>query len=134
MLSVLHPWYEAKLFVERATSIEHGTLHLVVGALVWLGLVMVFRCRVTSPGPWLAVLALAVWNEVIDIGIERWPHPGMQYGEGAADLVLTMLMPTVILLAVRYRPEIFAPEIASSTIPAPPDLDGEGGKADGRRA
>ncbi len=113
MSSVMGLWYEAKLFIEHSTRIEHGTLHVVVGVLAWLALAMLFRRPVSSSEPWLALLVLTIWNELVDLSVERWPHPGMQYGEGTADLILTMLLPTVILLAVRWRPEIFRQPRAS---------------------
>lgn len=101
-------WYEAKLFVKHSTNIEEGTLHVVVGVLVWLTLAMLLRRPVSSWLPWLGLAAVIVLNELVDLGVVReWPHPGIQYGESAADLFLTMLVPTVILLAVRWRPEMF---------------------------
>ena len=31
----------------------------------------------------------------------------MQYGEGAKDVAITMLLPTLLMLAVRMRPDLF---------------------------
>jgi hypothetical protein len=31
----------------------------------------------------------------------------MQYGEGARDLLLTMLLPTILMVAARLRPDVF---------------------------
>jgi hypothetical protein len=36
-----------------------------------------------------------------------WPDPGQQYGEGLKDLALTMFVPTLLLAAVRLRPDLF---------------------------
>lgn len=95
------------LFVEHSTNIKNDTLHVVLCVLAWLALAMLWRRSVSSWRPWLVLLALTVWNEFVDLPAERWPYPGMQYGEFAADLILTMLLPTLILLAVRWRPEMF---------------------------
>lgn len=40
----------------------------------------------------------------------------MQYGESARDVVLTMLLPTLLLVAVRALPRLFT----SRTTPSPP--------------
>ncbi len=100
-------WYEAKMFVKHSTEIEEGTLHVLVGVLIWLVFAMLSRRRVSSWLPWFGLLAVIVLNEVVDLGAEPWPDRSMQYGESASDLILTMLLPTVILLAVRWRPEMF---------------------------
>jgi hypothetical protein len=43
----------------------------------------------------------------VDLWLEQWPDPGQQYGEGAKDLLLTMAVPTIIMLAARSRPDLF---------------------------
>jgi hypothetical protein len=43
----------------------------------------------------------------VDLWIEQWPDPGQQYGEGAKDLLLTMAVPTMTMLAARARPDLF---------------------------
>lgn len=54
---------------------------------------------------WL--LAIIAWNEATDLWNEQWPQPGQQYGEGAKDLMLTMLVPTLMMIAARARPDLF---------------------------
>ena len=54
---------------------------------------------------WL--LAAILWNEAVDLWVERWPDPGMQYGEGAKDVLLTMALPTILIWAARWRPDLF---------------------------
>jgi len=103
----MESYHQAKLFFEHAVRIEHGTLHVVVGVLAWLAIALLSRRAVSSWAPWLGLLALNFWNEMIDLWIEKWPHPGMQYGEGAKDVILTMFVPTVIMIAVRIRPSLF---------------------------
>jgi hypothetical protein len=107
MLTVILPWHEAKLFIERATSIEHGTLHLVLGFLAWLAIALVWRRALSSWKPLLALLALIIWNEFVDLRVERWPQRGSQFGDSAQDLALTMLVPTAIMLAARWAPWLF---------------------------
>jgi hypothetical protein len=61
----------------------------------------------TSWRPWLWTFALIFWNEAVDLWTEVWPDPGQQYGEGLKDLALTMFVPTLLLAAVRLRPDLF---------------------------
>jgi hypothetical protein len=103
----MESWHEGKLFIEHSLTISHDTLHMIVGMLVWLGLALLLRRPVSSWKPWLWMLALILWNETVDLWVEQWPDPGMQYGEGAKDVLLTMIVPTVLLFAVRIRPDLF---------------------------
>jgi hypothetical protein len=96
-----------KLFIEHATRIEHGTLHVVVGIFVWLLVALISRRSISSWIPWAALFALIMWNETVDLLIEPWPERAMQYGDGARDLLLTMLVPTVLMFAARSIPQLF---------------------------
>jgi hypothetical protein len=100
-------WHQAKLFVEHAVTISHDTLHVILGFLIWLALALFMRRPITSWYPWLWSFAIIAWNETVDLWTEQWPDPGQQYGEGFKDLMLTMLVPTVIMLAARARPDLF---------------------------
>jgi hypothetical protein len=101
-------WHQGKLFVEHAVAVSHDSLHVIVGVLLWLVLVFVTRRGASSWYPWLWLLVFILWNETVDLWVERWPDPGQQYGEGAKDVLLTMFLPTVLMFAVRWRPAIFA--------------------------
>ena len=100
-------WHQGKLFVEHTLRIEHGTLHVIVGELIWLAFALLLRRPITSWIPWLLVFAIILWNEIVDLWFEVWPDPGRQYGEGLKDLLLTMFVPTVLMLAARSRPDLF---------------------------
>ncbi|MEO7634714.1 MAG: hypothetical protein ABIS38_03575 [Sphingomicrobium sp.] len=100
-------WHQGKLFIERGVAVDHDTLHVIVGVVAWLGFALIVRRPVTAWRPWLWLLALIGWNETADLWIDKWPDPGMQYGEGAKDLLLTMLLPTLLLFAARARPDLF---------------------------
>ena len=52
---------------------------------------LLLRRPVTSWPPLLWCVALILWNETVDLWVEQWPDPGMQYGECAKDVLLTML-------------------------------------------
>ncbi len=100
-------WHQGKLFIEHATRINHDALHIIVGILVWLVVALVARRPLTAWLPWLWVLVFILWNETVDLWMEHWPDPGMQYGEGAKDVALTMFLPTLLMLAARARPDLF---------------------------
>lgn len=100
-------WHQGKLFVEHGIAISHDTLHLLAGVVLWLAIALIVRRPVTSWRPWLWLLALIGWNETADLWIERWPDPGAQYGEGAKDVLLTMALPTLLLIVARLRPDLF---------------------------
>jgi hypothetical protein len=107
VLAAMVPWHQGKLFVEHALAIDHDALHILAGTLAWLILALLLRQPLTGWAPWLGVVAFNIWNEVVDLTLERWSDPGWQYGETAKDLVLTMALPTVLMFAVRLRPDLF---------------------------
>lgn len=101
-------WIEAKAFVERFTGISHDALHVILGVALQLLLAALFRSSIARFWPWAVVLLLELGNEWNDLRVERWPSLGEQLGEGAKDLALTMLLPTILLLAARFAPQLFA--------------------------
>jgi hypothetical protein len=100
-------WYQGKLFVEHAVAMSHDSLHVIAGVLVFLVAGLVFRRPLSSWIPWLWLFAVILWSETVDLWTEQWPDAGMQYGEAAKDLLLTMFLPTMLLIAVRLRPDLF---------------------------
>ena len=100
-------WHQGKLFIEHALAISHNSLHIFVGVVLWIAIGLLLRRPLTSWMPWLWVFAVILWNEAVDLWVERWPDPGQQYGEAAKDLILTMAVPTLIMFAARYRPDLF---------------------------
>ena len=100
-------WYETKLFIEHAIAVSHDSLHVLTGVLIQLAVALITRRPIGSWLPWSAVLFFTLMNEAVDLWVERWPNPGMQFGEGAKDVVLTILLPTILLIAARLRPGLF---------------------------
>ncbi len=105
--SAMTLWHEGKVFIEHAVSVSHDSLHVIVGVLLLLVLSLILRRPISSWRPWLWLFAVILWNETVDLWVEQWPDPGMQYGEGARDLLLTMLLPTILMVAARLRPDVF---------------------------
>lgn len=100
-------WSEFKDFGERASGVSHDALHVIAGVLAQLALVALFRTSLARLWPWGLVLLAELVNEWNDYRVERWSEVGLQWGEMTKDLGLTMLLPTVLLLAARWRPALF---------------------------
>ena len=100
-------WHQFKLFIEHSVAISHDTLHVIVGTLLWLTFGLLLRRPLSSWRPWFGVFAVILWNETVDLSLEHWSDRGWQYGESAKDLLLTLLLPTVMMFAVRLRPDLF---------------------------
>jgi hypothetical protein len=108
-------WHEWKLFFERTVAFSNDSVHVIGGVLIQLAAALLLRKPLSSWWPWLVVLLLALINEFIDLWVEQWPEPAMQYGEGFKDLLLTMMLPTVLLLSLRVFPSLFRPEKGRGT-------------------
>jgi hypothetical protein len=101
-------WYRTKMFVEHAIFFSSDALHVLVGMVAWIGIAWTCRRPLSDWRPWLAVLVLLVLNECVDLWVERWPDLAMQYGESAKDLLLTMILPTLVMVLVRSTPRLFS--------------------------
>ncbi|HEX6409328.1 MAG TPA: hypothetical protein VFZ88_01910 [Sphingomicrobium sp.] len=107
-------WYEAKLFLEHSTSVSPDALHVIAGALIFFICALLFRRPISDVRVWVALLCLNFFNEFVDLWAERWPDPAHQYGQGMKDLLLTMVVPTILVLVARFAPAIFSPAGPSS--------------------
>lgn len=124
--AVIFSWNERKLFFEQSVSVSPDVLHLIAGVVILLVSALLLRKPVSSRWPWLVVLLFTCLNEAIDLWISQWPSPGVQFGESAKDVVLTMLLPTVLLVTARKLPQLYRPESRPEQARAP-GTDGEVG-------
>lgn len=99
-------WYQFKLFLEHSAGFSMDALHVIAGVLVQFAAAALFRTTLARPLPLIVVFLLELLNEWNDLRVEQWPDRGMQYGEGAKDLVLTMLLPVLLFLVARHRPNV----------------------------
>ena len=113
-------WYEAKQFLQQLAAVSMDALHVLAGVVALIVFALLLRRPLSSWLPWSLVLALALMNEASDLWVEQWPSPGMQYGESASDIFVTMLLPTLLLRAVRRLPRLFASPPAPSLPPSSP--------------
>ena len=107
LIGALDTWHQGKLFVEHSLTISHDALHILVGTLLWIVFGLALRRPLYAWRAWRWLFAATFLNEAVDLWVEQWPDPGQQYGEGAKDVLLTMAVPTLIMLAARLRPDLF---------------------------
>ncbi len=100
-------WHTAKTFIERSIAFSDDALHVMLGVVLLLIVALVTRRSISRWLPWLIVLALELANEAVDLWVERWPVPAEQYGEGMKDVLLTMVLPTLLLMVARLLPGLF---------------------------
>lgn len=94
-------------FVEDYSSIKRAMadglgmsealLHLHIGLAIFVIAALALRRRMRSPWPLLAVALLALGNELVD----RLSHDSWRIANSAADLLNTLLWPTVLFLLAR---------------------------------
>jgi TRAP-type uncharacterized transport system fused permease subunit len=101
-------WYKLKMFIEHASAFTSDSMHVVAGVVIQLLVAMLLRRSVGAWAPWLVVLCLAILNEGADLWIEQWPDLAIQYGESAKDILLSMALPTLLMLVSRFRPQLLA--------------------------
>jgi hypothetical protein len=101
-------WPQIKDTIAVLTGLERDALHIYAALLVQVGSALVLRKRLGHWLPWAAILVLAVGNEVLDAFgddlVEQW-----ELDAGLHDLWNTMLLPTLLLLLVRFAPALFVP-------------------------
>ena len=113
-------WYAIKESIELFSGLDMDALHVHAGLLVQIGVALLMRRSLASAWPWLVVLVAAVANEAYDLAYETWPDPerARQFAEGIRDVWNTMLMPTLLLILVRWVPGLFTRRVE----PAEPAL------------
>ena len=104
-------WYQFKLFVEHASGISMDALHVLAGFGILLLASTFIRRSIASGWPLLLLLVLELANEAYDLSVERWPDIGMQLGEGAKDLMLTIAVPAILTAIARWKPQLLRPTV-----------------------
>lgn len=105
-------WYQIKEFIAHTTSVSMDALHVVIGIIGFLIAARVLRLSITDGRPWMILLAIEMLNEGNDLRVEQWPELAAQFGEGAKDVILTMFIPTLLLVVARSCPKLFAGDFA----------------------
>jgi len=100
-------WTALKSAILAASGLDRDAVQVYAALALLFGVAIAFRLRLSSPLPWLAVLAVALANKgaaiYADALIERW-----EITFALRDLANIMLAPTLLFLASRFRPQLFA--------------------------
>lgn len=93
----------ASLFVDR------DALHVYIGVTIQMLAAYAFNRSIGSWLPWLCVLAVNTVNEAVDLTRNgEFAITDYRLMWGLHDYINTMILPTVLLLLVRYAPRLFA--------------------------
>lgn len=100
-------WYSIKLAVVDLTDLSRDALHIFVGLAGQILVALVIRRSLAHPLPWAAVLIGELANEYYDLASEEyWDKP--MWPGSLRDLLVTLAVPTLLLLLTRYAPGLFA--------------------------
>jgi hypothetical protein len=98
-------WEQVKNAIAIWTELERDALHIYAAVLLQIGSAALLRRSLASPVPWLVVLAAALGNEALDMRrdglFEDWERAAALH-----DLWNSMLVPTILLLLVRFAPRL----------------------------
>jgi hypothetical protein len=97
-------WLQFKLQIVATIGLDRDALHVYFAVLIQFAVALAFRWSLGNWLPWLAVFAAACVNEVLDVRVEIWPEAAMQAGQAIHDIVNSMILPTILLAAVRWFP------------------------------
>ena len=97
-------WLQFKSQIVATIGLDRDALHIYISVLIQLAVALVLRRSLGDWLPWLAVLAAACVNEVLDVRVELWPDPAMQAGQAIHDIVNSMILPTILLAVARWSP------------------------------
>ena len=107
--SIVLSYLRAKLAFEQSVPFSPEWLHVLVGPVIFVAAAIAMGRPAVPWAPWLVVLALALLNEGADLAGVRLNMPEFSlsyYAESLRDVLLTIALPTVMLIlsAARRRP------------------------------
>lgn len=117
-------WSQFKIALSDMVGVSQDALHVMVGVAIQLLVALILRRRVSSIIPWLVLLVIECANEWADLSLEIWPNRMDQWHESAKDLTITMTVPTILLLAVRFAPGLFRAGSDAGVVPPRPETEG----------
>lgn len=92
---------DAKTAIEAATTLSRGALHIYAAVAVQLAAALVTRRSFAHPLPWLCALVATVGDEWFEQSVDRME---------LADILSSMILPTVLLLVTRFAPFVVLPK------------------------
>lgn len=103
----MNPFQQSKFYLVEHLHLARDALHIYVALIVLFGSCALFRWKVHQWRPWLLVLLAAFVGEVLDIRGMPGPFESAIGRENVKDILNTMAVPTLLLIAARYT-NVFA--------------------------
>lgn len=100
--------FAAKTAIKQSMGFSSDALHIISGVLLLLVAAFVLRSSLRNFKPWLALLGLALLNELNDLHVRGWPDGSAPLVQGGKDIILILLLPTLLLVVARTRPNLLA--------------------------
>ena len=91
-----------KLAIAELTGLSKDTLHVYVGLAVFLAVAAVSPRRLRSIVPLLAVAAVAIAGELVDIRVDLATVGYWQWKASIHDMLNTLFWPAMIWLLARF--------------------------------
>jgi hypothetical protein len=117
-------WISIKGYV-NLLAVSKDALHIYVAIFIQVVVALIARRSLGSLLPWTAVLLLELLNEALDLLFEKEPYIHRWQIDGAIhDLINTLLLPTILMLLVRFVPSLFrAPRPSSEKLEFTTEVD-----------
>ena len=87
----------------RLSGLPDPVLHLLLGLAIYLISAAVLKRPLWSWTPWLIAFAFQAINEMADVGRDLMEGDIIRWRGGLIDTVVTMALPTLILLISKVR-------------------------------
>ncbi len=102
ILVEMTPFQQAKLAIVENAGLAKDALHIYVAVIVFFGACLVFGWKSRQWKPWLAVLVVSLTGEIWDMHGSYLHNGDVWVAHGLKDVVNSMVVPTVLVLASRY--------------------------------
>lgn len=99
-------WYQIKVFISEVGGISRDAIHILAGVAIQFAVAAVLRISIRHIVPYLVVVAAALGNEWFDLHYDVWPERAEQWAESVKDVLVTLALPTLLLLLVRRVPDL----------------------------
>lgn len=107
-------WRCTKDAIELSGVADNALLHIIAGVLIFGAILAISRQPWRWLASWTVTLAAVLWNELVDLTVERWPDITEQLAEGCFDLAVTMSMPTLLWALSAWSRRSLSPEISAA--------------------